>query len=245
MKEASTTEMQKLLNEIIGLLDIKVSDRERDAHDKRIYEFALYLQNAYPTVRLSDVRLAYHLGCKYELGIEMFAEINARSFGKVMKAYWEFRKATITTRKVPQLEEPKEPLPSEEELDKKGRELLRLAYQTFKQGRQYRDHGNLLYNSLFSIKKIPFNYERKMEMLQQAQKEIEQENSKLAQSGNTDRHKEAQRIANLLNEPTALNEQPGEIQSLIKSRAKQIAFATLMRELIEMGIETDEFLDQE
>lgn len=236
------------------MLSIKVKNEPEaiKQHKEQLKVLTGYIQQEYPGLTTADLVLAYRLGVKCKLPgkngepLEMFAELNPRSIGKVLDAYEVFKRDELGRNP----EKPKpiagllaEPIPSQADQDKSNAMLFRMAYQCAEQKREYSDHGNLIYNWLDSWGLIPFDKERKWAFMHKAQASIRSEEIGIGVQGNQQEHKNARALAEVLKLATDQQQIHMPLKDRITTRAKQIAFITLLNELIEFDTTADDFLE--
>lgn len=228
------------------LLSIKVTEKELEQHKASLQALTAFMKTEYPGLTTGDLLLAYRFGVKYLLGIEMYAELNPRQVGKVLHAYEQFKREELTRNPAPApapVALLPEALPTPEQQDRANAQLFFFAYQAARQKREYRDHGNLLYNWLDGKKLIPFPPERKWEFMNLAQEKIRQEEMNHGVTGNMQEHKDARNLAELIKQAQEQNEFQGSIKDRITTRAKQLAFTALLNDVIEMDITPVEYLN--
>ncbi|GAB3272695.1 hypothetical protein GCM10027347_44490 [Larkinella harenae] len=252
--------MQNLLNELVDLLGIKVAPAMKQQHDMSLFKLVVFMQQEYPTLKVEEILLAYRTGIKGGLpdgdggSFEMFAELNPRSFGKVMSAYKNLLREEAESLRILRSREerenqkalPETAPPTPEEQYKKGKFLFESAYYAIKAGKVYRDLNNLLYDWLYSAGRIPFSQERKAEMLQRAKQMVRNEKATMGATGNSSEHKKARTLAEIIDTNGVVSAEEGQdLWKQIYSQAKQIAFETLIKELIEMEITPEEFFSEQ
>ncbi|WP_155297272.1 hypothetical protein [Spirosoma aerolatum] len=236
------------------LLSMKVENKDAAIaqHKEVLKALTAYVKTEYPGVTTGDLLLAYRLGVKCKLPgkdgepLEMFAELNPRSIGKVLHAYEEFKREQLTLNPAPTKSTAgllPEYVPSQQQQDRANAQLVRFAYLAQQQGRDYNDHGNLLYNWLDSKGLIPFNRERKWEFMKQAQERIRAEEAGHGATGNMQEHKDARALAGLLKQATEQGQLYLPQKDRITTKAKQIAFIELLKDMIEFDQTPDELLN--
>lgn len=256
MKHATLQDMQNLLNELVDLLGIKVQENARPQYNMGLFKLTVFMQREFPAITIESVLLAYNLGIKGVLPdgkggiLEMFAELNPRAFGKVMTGYKLLLQEEAEAIRIAKEREAKAQdrlpenaaVPSPEVQEKNSRFLFGCAYTAIAAGKTYHDLGNALYDWLYRTGRIPFSQERKDEMLAQAKIMVERDHRVKGHAGNGPENRKARSIAEIMekNLPIGEDEAKGVWQQ-IYSRAKQIAFETLIKELIEMEVTPEEF----
>ncbi|UHG91791.1 hypothetical protein [Spirosoma oryzicola] len=252
LEQTSTPHFISLWNELTLLLELKVKESELQYHRQKMKAMTAYMQQEYPKWTLGEVLLAYRLGVKSLLPdkdgqpLEMFAELNPRSIGKVLNAYEQFKREELGRNPAPAAKPagllPEPTAPSQQQQDRSNAQLFRFACLALEKGREYRDHGNLLYDWLDSKGLIPFEKERKWAFMKQAQRHIYNEEANYGVTGNAQEHKDARSMAELLKLADQQNELYLPQKDRIITRAKQIAFVTLLKEMIEFETTPDDFL---
>lgn len=235
------------------LLSIKIVDDDqiKKQHVALLKALTAYMKDEYPSYTTSELLLAYRLGVKCKLPgkdgepLDMFPELNPRQVGRVLHAYEQFKREELSKCPAPKKAIAgllPEYVPSQSEQDKSNAQLFGFAYKAAENKRQYDDLGNLIYNWLDSKGLIPFNKDRKWEFMHQAQEAVRKEEIGFGVTGNMQQHKDARNMAELIKQAQELQRVHEPIKDRIATKAKQIAFNTLLRDLIEIGTTPDEFL---
>ena len=240
VSEASNSQLSLLWTKVCALLGIRVSPEKRVEFENDLFEFTGYIQEEYPNLYLNEIFTAYKLAVKRELGIEVLIPVLAPTyFGEVWKSYTNYRHNTLKplVRKQAFLQAAQETTaaPSPEEHEKTLRELFAKAFETSKQGKRYYDAGNLLFDWLLSKDLIFFSQERIDGFFARASDELKKE----AERGK----KETSLIGEIAKYKKMFEDAENAASKSVEIRAKHIAFDVLLKEVFELGISTEDYLD--
>ncbi|GAA4464126.1 hypothetical protein GCM10023189_42960 [Nibrella saemangeumensis] len=242
--QATLADFTSIWNEIIVMLGIKVSDANVSEHRDNLRALSAFMSREYPHLTLDEIRQAYTAGVTRKLGIEMYAELNARQVGNVIDAFmiWRRRELHEEIQSQRLLSLPETPQPTPEELERKMVELFRFAWKAIEVKGSYIDFGNHIYDWLDSKGLIPFSDSRKWEFVRDAEKRLKAELTAEGSKGFAQEHKAARRLAEVMAKVTDFNDHDADTKARIRVKAKQIAFVTLIKEQQQLEVHPDEFL---
>lgn len=241
LKDASTTQLSKLWDEVIRLLGIRIEKDQQKSFNDDLLHLTSFVVEEYPDVYIEEIRKAYRLAVKQELGIEVIIPALApRYFGEIWKAYERYKGRELEQSRINRTAkavEKERPIPTEEEQTKALEDLFCLAVERAKQGFAYYDAGNLLYDFLVKRGLLFFSEERTVGFRIKAKEELTAELTK--KSNNTSL------IGEVVNSSQSRISIENDQSSSIDTRAKHIAFRTLIRDIIELGMDGREYLNMD
>ncbi len=239
VNQATTSQFSTLWNRVAALLGIKVAPENRNEFENEILEFTAYVCEEYPDLYLNEIYKAYRLAVKRELDIETLIPVLAPTyFGVVWKAYTTYRDSHLRPlyKKQYFLEEAREkPAPTPEEQEKMLRDLFAKALEMSKSGQNYYDAGNLLFNWLLEKDLIFFSQERIDGFFARASQELQAEAKRAKQSTTI--------LGEVVKYNKMLEDARNQDSAPVIIRAKHISFNVLLKEVIELEIGVDDYLN--
>lgn len=237
--------MSKLWTDLVWSLGINTDRQGVDRMGETLLRMSKYVLDHYRQTTLEDIRLAYELGFSGRLGIEMIAALNPLQFGKVMGAYREYKDNSVAIQQRNNNQALFCELPvTPEYVESVMRDALQKAFECIEKGDTYPDLGNSLYDWLDERGLIPFDNNRKWEFYHAAKGAVRELTAdRLASATFLNNHAKAplkmalkQAMSDVLDKATS---------DKIRSHAKYLAINELLKEVVEMGVTVDEFLNPE
>lgn len=254
MNASVASDLERLLDAVKARIGLRVNDTPaaQKAHREAMAETALFLRQEYGHLTLNEVVLAYILGMKADLPdmfagdgtpLEIMAELNPRSVGKVLAAYEAYKRHTLrhAPPETPPVALLPPPPPDPAEVDRGWKLLLRRAWDMAKEGQAYNDMGNAIYDWLDKAGGVHFTPERKWQFMRQAQQRLLDE-SKLLQAQDP-ANKKYRALIDKLAEAIGADKLYEPQKMFVVAKAKQLAFTTLLQEQHDMGVTWEDFLD--
>ncbi|MGV3561581.1 hypothetical protein [Larkinella arboricola] len=170
--DANVSELNALINEIVSLLGVKVTAEDKQEHLKGLVTLIKWIKRKYAHYTLEEIQLAYELLIARELDIAPFRAIDASYFSDTMAAYKRYRENNTELREVYRNQLHLPPANTEKtqaEIAAQMEGYLAEALEVVRNGGEYPDTGNGLYDWLDKQGRIPYTNAEKYEFVKQAE----------------------------------------------------------------------------
>ncbi len=184
-----------------------------------------------PGIRIDEIPIAINRGILHHFGD--FYGLNVASFMRFLTAHYQ---CSLRANAIKKLAAPvAEPLrPSPAQLLQIRTNRIATAFAKYKADGYYNDYGNLVFDSINAMGKIPFGEEKEMQLLEQARQNLIKTYSR-STIYPADRAKLKAGLNKLLS---------GNGQTLIVAEAKRLTLFALFDYLIEKNIDIMAFLEK-
>jgi hypothetical protein len=206
-------------------MGINTADR-RDEITYLVQTMPAELTRNLPAIRLNEIPVAINRGILQQFG--SFYGLNVATFMHFLMAHYqsEQRLTAIKANLAAATAIPERAAPTPQELHQNRLNRITTAFKQYKTEGHYNDYGNLVFDTINAMGKIPFGTEREAQILEQAKQNL------------IDRYS---RVSLYPDERSGLRAtlskiMHGEAPNLILTEAKRIALFELFDELIEKGI---------
>jgi hypothetical protein len=186
-----------------------------------------------PGIKLDEIPIAINRGILRQFGD--FYGLNVATFMHFLTQHYQSRqRAEAVKAAMAQADEPP-PAPSPAQQQQMRMDIIKNAFTQYQSTGHYADYGNLVFDSINKMGKIPFSEAREAQMLQQARQNLISKYSRGSVYA-SERQSLRASLTQILQ---------GQGQNLIIAEAKRIALFELFDYLTEMGMDVEEFLETE
>ena len=250
MRELSLKQITALLDDIVGLLGVKILPSEKDSHSDAMLVLTEFVAQSYPNLHAAEIKAAYRLHAKGDLGVESYT-LNPLQFGKVMKAYFDWKTikmAKIVNGGLLEIEAPAA-LPTEAEYEAQVWQLIERSFEIVCNDKYYEDFGNVLYDFLDKKGVINLSVERKkqcyVEAIQQHERELR---AKAERNVYRSKNEEYVPIGKIVEASKLLDKYiekkiPDTEEGVLKAIAKRIAYHNFLTDCRIAGISIEDLKD--